>query len=78
MISPKPLKCSEVGRRDVLKDLILHKLPRSRENLILEHLKSCPECLSLMAIVLSESIGIPAPVSGVEKIATDVMSQKKN
>jgi len=52
---PKPLKCSEVGRHDVLEALIAHRLPPDMEDRVLAHLKNCPDCLSIMAVVLFNS-----------------------
>ncbi len=52
---PKPLKCSEVGKPDVLEALIAHKLSPEDEDRVLAHLKTCPDCLSIMAVVLFDS-----------------------
>jgi len=52
---PKPLECSEAGRRDVLLALLQHKLDEEEEDRLLRHLRRCPHCLSIMATILSES-----------------------
>ena len=54
MVLPKPLKCSEAGRRDVLLALLQHDLTDEDEDRLLEHLRKCPHCLSSMATVLGE------------------------
>lgn len=51
---PKPLKCSEVGTREILRALLHHELSPQDEDRLLAHLRSCPQCLSIMAAVLSE------------------------
>ncbi len=58
MSLPKPLKCSDVGHRDVLMSLIRHELSSEREDQILSHLRSCPHCLSKLAELISDT-GIP-------------------
>jgi hypothetical protein len=55
---PRPITCSEVGRREVLKALISHELNEEDENRLLEHLRDCPNCLSEMAAVIGESVMI--------------------
>ena len=52
---PKPLECSEAGRRDVLLALLQHKLDEKEEDRLLRHLRRCPHCLSVMAAILSET-----------------------
>ncbi len=51
---PKPLKCSEVGTRKILRALLYHELSLQEEDRLLAHLRRCPHCLSIMAAVLSE------------------------
>lgn len=51
---PKPLDCSEAGRREILLALLQHKLDEDEEDRLLRHLKRCPHCLSVMATILSE------------------------
>lgn len=53
---PRPITCSEVGRREVLRALISHELSEEDENLVLEHLKNCPRCLSEMAVVIGQVV----------------------
>ncbi len=53
---PKPLTCSEVGRRSVLKKLLSHEMEGDLEDRVLAHLRKCPSCLSLMAEVLGETV----------------------
>jgi hypothetical protein len=55
MDSPKPLECSEAGRRDILLALLQHRLNEEEEDRILKHLRRCPYCLSVMATILSEA-----------------------
>ncbi len=52
---PKPLTCSEVGSRKVLKALLCHELDREDEDRLLAHLRTCPHCLSVMAAVLCDT-----------------------
>jgi len=52
---PKPLECSEAGRREVLLALLQHKLDEEEEDRLLRHLRHCPHCLSIMATILNES-----------------------
>ena len=55
---PKPLSCSEVGNRRILKALLNHRLDADFEDRILAHLRICPRCLSIVATVLAET-GMP-------------------
>ena len=55
---PRPLTCSEVGRREVLRALLSHELAEDDENLVLEHLRNCPRCLSDMATVIGQMVMI--------------------
>jgi hypothetical protein len=48
---PKPLKCSEAGRDEILRDLIECRLDESTEDMVLAHLRNCPYCLSILARV---------------------------
>jgi len=50
---PKPHKCSEVVDRVVLEALINRKLAADEEDRLLKHLKTCPECLSELAILFA-------------------------
>ena len=50
---PKPLNCSEVGDRKVLEALINRKLAVDEEDRLLKHLRTCPECLSELAMLFA-------------------------
>jgi len=52
---PKPLDCSDAGRREVLLALLHRELVEEDEDTVLAHLRACPHCLSEMAVVLSET-----------------------
>ena len=52
MALPKPLRCSEVGRESLLMALIARLLDPAVEDQVLEHLRQCPHCLSMMAKVI--------------------------
>ena len=49
----KPLKCPEVVDREVLEALINRKLAADEEDRLLKHLKTCPECLSELAMLFA-------------------------
>ena len=51
---PKPLKCSDVSKGEILKALVSHELDGDTENRLLEHLKNCPVCLTAMASIVNE------------------------
>ena len=54
----KPRKCSEVGDRKVLEALINRKLAADEEDRLLKHLKTCPECLSELAMLVASGDNI--------------------
>jgi len=51
---PKPLKCSEVGDRKLLEALINRELTVDEEDRLLKHLKTCPVCLSELAVFIHQ------------------------
>ena len=53
---PRQVTCSEVGRREVLKALIMHELSEDDENRVLDHLRNCPKCLSEMAVIICQTV----------------------
>jgi len=52
---PKPLKCSEVSNSKLLLSLLRRELDEEYEDRLLAHLRSCPRCLSRLAILISEN-----------------------
>jgi hypothetical protein len=52
---PKPLRCSEIVRKGLLKALINRMLDPSVEDLLLSHLRTCPKCLSKVARIVDDS-----------------------
>jgi hypothetical protein len=55
MNDPKPLNCSDVGSDDTLIRLIMRMLPSEVEDKVLDHLRYCPRCLSVMASVIDKA-----------------------
>ena len=54
MSKSQPLSCSRASRKEVLEALISGQLDSDSENRLLEHLRTCPFCLSKMAAVVTE------------------------
>jgi len=51
---PKPIRCTDVGNREVLSALLMHELEVDDEDVVLAHLRKCPACLSMAAIVIEK------------------------
>jgi hypothetical protein len=49
---PKPLRCSEIGRDDLLTALIEKKLDPEKEDDVLRHLRVCPHCIYQVAKII--------------------------
>ncbi|HEX9746020.1 MAG TPA: zf-HC2 domain-containing protein [bacterium] len=58
MKSPEIEKCTKIGSNKKLSALLMHQLNQVEEDEVLNHLRTCPKCLSNIALILQKQVNL--------------------